>query len=116
MTGPLIPLLDFLEPGLEIETLRSVALRQVPVFVELSALGAEVDFEGVMHTRYPRFIGAFTGLMPDALRARVESAGYASIPAPTDTELGVMVAIPLDPFIGDWTPLLLQAARLKFGA
>jgi hypothetical protein len=116
LAGPLLPLLECMEPGVDIDTLRAAVAHQLPAFVDMAPLGEEVDFEGVLHTRYPRFIGAFTGLMPDALRARVESAAYASVPAPADTELGQMVAIPLDPYIGDLTPLLREAARLKFGA
>lgn len=114
LVGPLIPLLDALEPGLDIGTLRTAVLQTVPAYVELTPLKDGVDFEGVMRTRYPRFVAVFTGLLPDALVARLANSGYASVPTPGDTELGDMVAIPLDPFDGDLVPYLAEAAKLKF--
>ena len=67
LVGPLIPLFDNIAAGLDIETLESAILRQIPDFIELSPLESCVEFEGVLHTRYSRFNAVFRCLRPEAL-------------------------------------------------
>ena len=38
-----------------------------------------------------------------------------TLPVLGDTELGRMIAIPLDVYTGDLMPLMCEAARLRFG-
>jgi hypothetical protein len=115
LVGPMIPLLRLLEPGLDIGTLSSAELLQVPEFVALASLAPDVDYEGVMHTRYPRFLGVYSGLLPDGLRERLENSGMSSVATPEGMELGRLVGIAMDPFEGDLVPLLQRAAEMRFG-
>ena len=116
---PLSPLIRYLVQGIDTgdSDVASIILsRYLPRFVELeNPEGAEGEFEAVMHTRFPRFIVVFSELVPEPLQKRLEASGLASIEAPADTDLGRMVAVPIDASSVNLVPLLREASRVKFG-
>ena len=106
LVGPMIPLVQSLDSGLDLPTLRSRVFRAgLPKFVDLSTVD-EAEIDGVRHTEYPRFTGVFEETLPQELRSELADSDVPFVEIPGETGLMRVYVVLEDPFIGDLSPLL----------
>lgn len=85
ISGPVERILDNLSSCVDLgggDLANVVLTRYVPEFVRLTLPADQADgssFNGVMHMRFPRFIGVYTGLLPEPMRKRLAEAGLEQL-------------------------------------
>jgi transcriptional regulator with XRE-family HTH domain len=113
VSGPIERVLDFMEQGLDIGSsdLGKVILsRHQPKFVQLSGANPSEPFFGILHTQPPRFLAVFSANLPAPMQERLAASGLETLEMPTESALGLMVAVPLERFPGSVLPLMHKAA------
>lgn len=116
ISGPVLRLMDYLAQGIDIggQDLSQALLRAQPEFENYVGYDENGNgFEGVRHSKFPRFIAFFADELPLSMQSSLKESdsGLISLWMPEESGLGELIAVPLDPIVGPVEPLLREAAR-----